>query len=338
MSADIKNTGRKKRDSPDTILKVKNLKTYFFTGRGVVKAVDDISFDLRKGESLCLVGESGCGKTTAALSILGLIERPGKTIAGEIFYYDQDFLKYSPEQLRKIRGRKIAMIFQDPESSLNPVFTIGDQITEQIKLHLGLNDRQAREKAIGLMKQVGIPGTERRIDDYPHQFSGGMKQRAMIAMALSCEPEILIADEPATALDVTIQAQILDIFQDLKEERHMSNIFITHDLGVVAEVADKIVVMYGGRVAEAGTVLDIFDDPRHPYTVGLIDCLPDVSRTKGRLTFIPGTIPSLVEPPEGCIFHPRCQKTMSICMEERPPEVTISEEHSVVCHLYSHHE
>ena len=319
----------------NTILKVRNLRTYFFTRRGVVKAVDGITFDLRRGESLCLVGESGCGKTATALSILGLIERPGRIVEGEILYYGQDLLRYSSAQLRRIRGNKIAMIFQDAESSLNPVFTIGDQIAEQIRLHLGLNSEQAKEKTISLMRQVGIPAAEKRIADYPHQFSGGMKQKAMIAMSLSCEPEVIIADEPATALDVTIKAQILDIFRDLKEKRQMSIIFITHDFGAVAEVADRIVVMYGGRIAEAGGVLDIFDAPKHPYTVGLINCLPDISTTRDRLTPIPGTIPSLIDPPPGCIFYPRCERAMSICEEEPPPEITISDEHLVACHLYT---
>ncbi len=319
----------------NTILKIRNLRTYFFTRRGVVKAVDGITFDLRRGESLCLVGESGCGKTATALSILGLIERPGRIVEGEILYYGQDLLRYSSAQLRRIRGNKIAMIFQDAESSLNPVFTIGDQIAEQIRLHLGLNSEQAKEKTISLMRQVGIPAAEKRIADYPHQFSGGMKQKVMIAMSLSCEPEVIIADEPATALDVTIKAQILDIFRDLKEKRQMSIIFITHDFGAVAEVADRIVVMYGGRIAEAGGVLDIFDAPKHPYTVGLINCLPDISTTRDRLTPIPGTIPSLIDPPPGCIFSPRCERAMSICIEEPPPEVVISGEHLVACHLYT---
>ena len=318
-----------------TILKVNNLKTYFFTRRGVVKAVDGISFELREGETLCIVGESGCGKTVTALSILRLVESPpGRITGGEILYHGEDLLTCSGERLRGIRGNKIAMIFQDPLSSLNPVLTIGEQIKEQLRLHLGLGDKQAANRAISLMKQLGIPSAEERIHDYPHQLSGGMKQRAMAAMSLSCDPEILIADEPTTAVDVTIKAQILDIFRDLKERRHMSIIFITHDFGVVAEVADRILVMYGGRLVEAGTNLDIFDDPRHPYTVGLMNCLPDISTTKDRLTPIPGVIPSLIDPPECCIFHSRCDKAMTICTEEKPLEVIISQEHSVACHLF----
>ncbi|MFC1916168.1 ABC transporter ATP-binding protein [Chloroflexota bacterium] len=320
----------------NTILQVRHLKTYFFTRNGVVKAVDGISFVLQKGESLCLVGESGCGKTTTALSVLRLVDSPpGRIVGGEILYHSEDLLRCSSDRLRQIRGNKIAMIFQDPQSSLNPVFTVSDQIAEQIKLHLGLRHKQAMEKTLHLMEQVGIPRARERMKDYPHQFSGGMRQRAMIAAALSCEPEILIADEPTTALDTTIKAQIMDIFRELKQKSNMSILFITHDLGTVAEIADKIVVMYGGRLAEAGTALDIFDQPKHPYTHGLINCLPDISARKDRLTPIPGMIPSLIDPPEGCIFYPRCEHRMSICNQERPKEVVISGEHLVACYLYS---
>ena len=320
----------------NTVLEVRHLKTYFFTRSGVVKAVDGISFGLRKGESLCLVGESGCGKTATALSVLRLIDSPpGRIIGGEILYHGEDLLRCSSERLRQIRGNRIAMIFQDPQTSLNPVFTIGDQVAEQIKLHLRLKHKPAMERALYLMEQVGIPQARERMKDYPHQFSGGMKQRVMIAAALSCEPEILIADEPTTALDTTIKAQILDIFRDLKQERNMSILFITHDLGTVAGIADRIIVMYGGRVAEAGTALDIFDQPKHPYTHGLFNCLPNISAGRNRLTPIPGMIPSLIDPPEGCIFNPRCERRMPICSEERPKEVVLSGEHFVACHLYS---
>jgi len=318
------------------VLEIRQLKTYFFTSYGVVKAVDGISFGLRKGECLCLVGESGCGKTASVLSVLRLVDSPpGRIIGGEILYYGEDLLRCSNERLRQIRGNRIAMIFQDPQSSLNPVFTVGNQVAEQIKLHLGLKHRSAMERARYLMEQAGIPQAGERIKDYPHQFSGGMRQRVMIAAALSCDPEILIADEPTTALDTTIKAQILDIFQDLKENRNMSILFITHDLGTVAEIADRIVVMYGGRLAEAGTTLDIFDRPMHPYTIGLLNCLPDISARKDRLTPIPGMIPSLIDPPEGCIFSPRCERRMPICSQERPKEVVASSEHIVACHLYS---
>ncbi len=318
------------------VLEIKHLKTYFFTRNGVVKAVDGVSFGLRKGESLCLVGESGCGKTATALSILRLIDSPpGRIVEGEILYHGEDLLRCSDRRLRQVRGNRIAMIFQDPQSSLNPVLTVGDQIVEQIKLHLGLKPKSAVEKAIHLMEQAGIPRARERMKDYPHQFSGGMQQRVLIAAALSCDPEILIADEPTTALDTTIKAQILDIFRDLKQQRNMSILFITHDLGTVAEIADRIVVMYGGRLAEAGTTLDIFDQPKHPYTHGLINCLPNISTRRDRLTPIPGMIPSLIDPPEGCIFNPRCERRMPICSQERPIEVTVSREHVVACHLYS---
>jgi len=320
----------------NNILEIRHLKTYFFTRNGVVKAVDGISFGLRKGESLCLVGESGCGKTTTALSVLRLVDSPpGRIVDGEILYHGEDLLHCSGARLRQIRGNRIAMIFQDPQSSLNPVFTVGNQIAEQIKLHLGLRHKQAMERTLHLMEQVGIPRARERIKDYPHQFSGGMRQRAMIAAALSCEPEILIADEPTTALDTTIKAQILDIFRELKQKMNMSVLFVTHDLGTVAGIADRIIVMYGGRMAEAGTAFDIFDQPKHPYTHGLINCLPSISARKDRLTPIPGMIPSLIDPPEGCIFYPRCEQRMPICSQKRPKEVVISGEHQVACHLYS---
>ena len=316
-------------------MRVKNLKTYFFTHHGVVKAVDDVSFGLRKGECLCLVGESGCGKTATALSILRLIDSPpGKIVGGEVIYHGEDLLKISDDRLRQVRGNRIAMIFQDPQSSLNPVLTVGDQATEQMKLHLKLKQKPATQKAIVFMEQAGIPRAGERMKDYPHQFSGGMKQRVMIASALSCDPEILIADEPTTALDATIKAQILDIFRELKQKRSLSILFITHDLGTVAEIADRIIVMYGGMVAEAGTALDIFDHPKHPYTLGLINCLPRISVRREKLTPIPGTIPSLVDPPEGCIFYPRCERHLPVCNRERPKEVVVSGEHTVACHLY----
>jgi oligopeptide/dipeptide ABC transporter ATP-binding protein len=318
------------------ILEIKHLKTYFFTRYGAVKAVDDISFGLGKGECLCLVGESGCGKTATALSVLRLIDSPpGRIVDGEVLYHGEDLLACTDRRLRQIRGNRIAMIFQDPLSALNPVFTVGDQVVEQIKLHLGLKTKSAVEKAIHLMEQAGIPRAGERIKDYPHQFSGGMQQRVLIAAALSCDPEILIADEPTTALDTTIKAQILDIFQELKKKRDMSILFITHDLGTVAGIADRILVMYGGRLVEAGTTLDIFDHPKHPYTHGLLNCLPSISTRRDRLIPIPGTISSLIDLPEGCIFEPRCEQRMPICSRERPKEVMISGEHLVVCHLYT---
>lgn len=319
----------------DNILEIKNLKVRFDTAYGEVRAVDDVSFAVRNGESLCLVGESGCGKTTAALSVLRLLDSPpGRIAGGEILYHGQDLLKLPAEGLRQVRGNRIAMIFQDPQSSLNPVFTVGEQIAEQIRFHLRLNRHDAMDRAIGLMEQVGIPRARERVKDYPHQFSGGMKQRVMIAAALSCDPEILIADEPTTALDTTVKAQILDIFRDLKKERDMSLLFITHDLGTVAGIADRIVVMYGGKVAEAAAMLDLFDQPKHPYTQGLLNCLPSLSMRKDRLMQIPGMIPNLINPPSGCIFHPRCARRMDVCDKVVPRETAVSGGHTVFCHLY----
>ena len=320
----------------NTILQVSELKTYFFTPLGVVKAVDGVSFGLGKRECLCLVGESGCGKTATALSILRLVDSPpGRIVGGEIQYHAEDLLQSPLSQLRRIRGNRIAMIFQDPQSSLNPVFTVGDQIMEPIRLHMKLGHRQARDRALRLMEQVGIPQAKERMKYYPHQLSGGMKQRVMIATALSCDPEILIADEPTTALDTTIKAQILDIFRDLKQKKDMSTLFITHDLGTVAGIADRIIVMYGGRIAEAGSVLDIFDRPKHPYTWGLLNCLPVVSERREKLSPIPGVIPSLIDPPEGCIFYPRCPRRMPVCQQKRPEEFVISEGHIAACYLYA---
>lgn len=319
----------------DIILEIKGLKANYYTVRGVVKAVDGVSFDLRRGETLCLVGESGCGKTATGLSILRLIEGlRGRIVGGQIRFHGEDILRYPPERLRQLRGHKISMIFQDPQTSLDPVFKVGDQIAEPLRLHLGLGEKVARARALSLMRQVGIPNAERRIDGYPHQFSGGMKQRVMIAIALSCEPEILIADEPTTALDTTTKVQILDIFRQLKQNKRMSIIFITHDLGIVAEMADRIVVMYAGRLAEAGSVWDIFDSPQHPYTQGLLRCLPSVSGTKARLESIPGTIPSLIDPPQNCMFNPRCPYVMDICRQVRPPEYLTAPGHRVACFLY----
>jgi oligopeptide/dipeptide ABC transporter ATP-binding protein len=326
-------------DMEETILKVRNLKTYFFTRRGIVKAVDGISLDLVKGECLCLVGESGCGKTVTVLSILGLIDSPpGRIVDGEVYYENIDLLKCPRDQIRHIRGKEIAMIFQDAQSAMNPVFTIGDQIVEQIKLHLGMNNHEAKEKAISLLEEVGIPSPEKVVSYYPHQLSGGMRQRAMIAMSLSCDPQILIADEPTTAVDVTIKAQILDVFQQLKTSRQISLLFITHELGIVSEIGDRVVVMYAGRLAETATVSELLKNPmfQHPYTASLIKCLPDITQTRDRLESIPGMVPNLIAPPSGCLFHPRCSKAEAICSEEQPPPVTVTKGHTVFCHLYSH--
>ncbi len=319
----------------DSILKINNLKTYFYTSHGVSKAVNGVSFNLKRGECLCLVGESGCGKTVTALSILRLVESPlGKIVDGEIIYNNLDLTKCSTKQLRRIRGKDIAMVFQEAQSALNPVLTISDQITEQIMLHLPMDKKAARSRAINLLKEIGIPSVERVMESHPHQLSGGMKQRALIAMSLSCDPQILIADEPTTAVDVTIKAQILDIFRALKTKSQMSLLFITHDLAVVAEIGDRAVVIYGGKDVETAPVSEIIRTPKHPYTIGLIDCIPDVSQTADRLASIPGMIPSALELPSGCPFHPRCPQVMDICSKNEPPSVAISDVHRVSCFLY----
>jgi len=320
----------------NVILKVSDLKTYFFTRGGIVKAVDGVDFELRHGECLCLVGESGCGKTVTALSILRLFDSPpGEIVGGQISRDGLDLAKCSLRQLRQIRGNDIAIVFQEAQSALNPVLTIGDQIIEQIRIHMPVDYTRARDRAATLLKEMGIPSAERVLSYYPHQLSGGMKQRVLIAMGLSCDPQILIADEPTTAVDVTIKAQILDIFHELKVSRQLSTIFITHDLAVVAEIGDRAVIMYGGKDVETAQVSEIISNPKHPYTSGLIECLPDVSKSTDRLTSIPGTTPNPIEMPKGCAFHPRCPKAMKICKQQEPPEIITSKEHKVSCHLYT---
>ena len=319
----------------NTILKVSNLKTHFFTRHGTVKAVNGIDFELHRGECLCLVGESGCGKTVTALSILGLIDSPpGRIVDGKVIYSNLNLLECTPEQLRETRGKEIAMVFQDAQSALNPVFTIGDQIVEQIRTHLRMEKKAAQSRAITLLQEMGIPSAEKAMTYYPHHLSGGMRQRAMIAMSLSCDPQILIADEPTTAVDVTIRAQILDLFRDLKIGKQMSLLFITHDLGVVAEIGDRAAIVYGGKVVETATVSEIINNPKHPYTIGLINCLPDISKTTDRLISIPGTIPIATDLPQGCPFHPRCHQAMEICRRQEPPQVNVSKRHIVSCHIY----
>jgi peptide/nickel transport system ATP-binding protein len=315
----------------EPLLSVSNLKTYFFTKKGTVKAVDDISFDLRKGELLCIVGESGSGKTVTALSIMRLIESPGKIISGRMILGDKDLPGLSPEQMQDVRGNNIAMVFQDPHSSLNPIFTIGYQINEAITAHKSCNEREAFSRSIELLELVGIPMARERYHDYPHQFSGGMKQRVVIAMALACHPDVLIADEPTTALDLTVQAQILDLFLELRNKFFMSIMYITHDLAVVSEIADRIIVMYAGRIVEKGTREDIMANPLHPYTKGLLGCIPS---DHGEIVPIPGTIPNLIDLPEGCVFHPRCTHAMEICQKKRPSLNLIKEAHYVSCFLY----
>ncbi len=319
----------------EVLLRVKDLKTYFYTQDGVVKAVDGISFELARGETLGIVGESGSGKSVTALSILKLIpDPPGKIVSGEIYLDGMDIVALKEKEMQQVRGNEIAMIFQDPMTSLNPVFTIGNQIMETIMLHQRLNKKVAREKTVELLRSVGIPNPEQRIDGYPHQFSGGMRQRAMIAMALSCNPKILIADEPTTALDVTIQAQILQLMNEIKERTNSSIIIITHDLGVIAEMADNIIIMYGGMVVEYSDVNTIFYNSHHPYTWGLLRSIPRLDEVKReRLIPIPGIPPSLIHVPPGCPFSPRCRYAKDICFKVTPELKNIGRFHKVACYL-----
>ena len=321
----------------EVILQVKDLRTYFYTDAGVVKAVDGLTFDLHKGETLGLVGESGSGKSVTNLSIINLIQTPpGKIEGGEVLFNGEDLLKMSDARLREIRGDRIAMIFQDPMSSLNPYLRISTQMIETICLHQGLSKKAAKEKAIEMLKLTGIPAAEKRIDGYPHQFSGGMRQRVMIAMGLSCNPDILIADEPTSALDVTIQAQILDLMQDLTHRLGTAVILITHSLGVVAGVCDTIVVMYAGRIVERGTTEDIFYNTKHPYTQGLIKSVPRLDRDdESRLFSIEGQPPNVVDLPDCCPFYPRCHKALPVCKNRYPPVVDFSGTHHAACWLYA---
>lgn len=309
----------------EKILEVKNLKTSFFSEAGEVKAVDDVSFDVYKGKTLGIVGESGCGKSVTSLSIMRLVPNPpGRTVGGEILYKGKDLLKLQMDEMRRIRGNEISMIFQEPMTSLNPVFTIGNQICEAISLHQDLSKKETLNKAVEMLKLVGIPSPEKRVHDYPHQLSGGMRQRVMIAMSLSCNPQILIADEPTTALDVTIQAQILDLLKDLQQRVGMALILITHDLGVVAEMADEVAVMYAGRVVEQASVSEIFASPKMPYTKGLLNSIPTLSQDptgkikKKRLETIPGIVPNMLHLPKGCRFQERCTYAIDQCKQKEP--------------------
>jgi len=318
-------------DSP--LLEVKNLKTHFFTPDGVVKAVNGLSYTLDDGESLGLVGESGCGKSVSALSLMRLIPTPpGRIVEGEVILDGRDLLQLSDEDIRRVRGNDVAMIFQDPMTSLNPVLTIGRQIAEALELHKGMNRSQSRERTIELLELVGIPSARSRVDDYPHQFSGGMRQRVMIAMALSCEPKILLADEPTTALDVTIQAQILDLIKRLRSELGMAVVLITHDLGVVAGIADKICVMYAGYIVESAPAGDLFANPRHPYTLGLLRSIPRIDEPRReKLIPIEGLPPDLIDAPPGCPFQPRCVYAVDRCREENPSLEPVSRGHMIAC-------
>ncbi|HEX9387265.1 MAG TPA: ABC transporter ATP-binding protein [Anaerolineales bacterium] len=318
---------------PDFILDVQGLETTFKTPDGVIHAVNGVSFGLAEGETLGVVGESGCGKSVTMLSVLGLIPSPpGKVVTGKAIFSRQDLLKMSKEDLRHIRGSQISMIFQDPMTSLNPVLTIGRQLTEPLELHLGMTKEQARERAAELLRMVGIPNGKERLNDYPHQFSGGMRQRVMIAMALSCSPQILIADEPTTALDVTIQAQITDLVKRLRDELGMAIIWITHDLGVVAGLAQRVLVMYGGYIIEEAPINELFLNPEHPYTIGLLGSLPRVDELEHtKLLSIEGLPPVLYQKPNACPFAPRCKWAMEHCWNENPPLLEVGPEHRAAC-------
>ena len=320
----------------DVILRVKDLRTYFNTDEGTVKAVDGVSFDLRKGETLGIVGESGSGKSVTNLSIINMIPSPpGKIAGGEVFFMGEDLLKMSANGIRRIRGNKISMIFQDPMTSLNPFLRISTQMTETIILHQGLDKKAAKGKAIDMLKLAGIAAPEKRIDQYPHQFSGGMRQRVMIAMSLSCKPEILIADEPTSALDVTIQAQILDLMKDLTARLGTAVILVTHSLGVVAGMCDTLCVMYAGRIVERGATDAVFAEPKHPYTQGLIKSVPRLDIASGaRLSSIRGQPPNVIDLPDCCPFYPRCDSAMDICKRKYPAVSRFAEGRSVACWLY----
>ncbi len=323
----------------DTILEVRDLKTYFFTEDGVVKAVDGVDFSVKAGEVLGLVGESGCGKSVSSFSILRLVGVPGKIVAGEIIFEGKDVLKLSKDEMVKMRGDRISMIFQQPQSSLNPVFRVGEQVAEVLELHKGIKKKDAWNRAVELLTLVGIPDPEKKAYAYPHELSGGQAQRVMIAMALALSPKLLIADEPTTALDVTIQAQILDLISDLREKTDTAVILITHDLGIIAEMADRVAVMYAGEIVEFADVEPIFENPLHPYTQGLIGSIPVLGNVVDRLEVIPGLVPNLIDLPPGCRFEPRCllrQKYgLDVCARREPQLVEVAPNHTVRCWLYS---
>ncbi len=317
------------------LLEVKNLSTYFYTEDGLSRAVDGVDFEIGEREVLGLAGESACGKTVTALSILKLVPPPGRIVRGEVLYKGRDLLKYSVDEMREIRGREISMVFQEPTTSLNPVFTIGDQIIETLILHQQLKRKEAQKKAVQLLNLVNIPSPESRIHDYPHNLSGGMKQRVMIAMALSCNPFLLIADEPTTALDVTIQAQILELLKELQKRLKMSILLITHNLGIISQVSDRVAIMYAGRIVEQGTTEKILKRPLHPYTKGLLESIPRMETTQKRLPTIEGMVPKPIQWPSGCRFHPRCPVKLSMCGEKEPEMREFTPGHKVRCHLVS---
>lgn len=321
------------------LLEVQNIKTQFLTEAGVVQAVDGVSFYVKPGEVLGIVGESGCGKSVTVLSVMQLVSEPGEVVEGKVLFNGRDLLSLPERELMKIRGNQISMIFQQPQSCLNPVFKVGDQIVEVLRQHQGMNREQAKKRTIELFEMVGIPEPNARFSAYPHEFSGGMAQRAMIAMAVACSPDLLIADEPTTALDVTIQAQILDLMNELKDKLETSIILITHDLGVVAEMCDRVMVMYAGRVVEEANVFELFENPKHPYTQDLLGATPELGMAEKELVTIPGSVPNLIHLPSGCKFAPRCREVMDICTI-REPHLLEDEEpgHTVRCWLYEEHE
>ncbi len=314
------------------VIEIKDLKTYFFVEEGVVKAVDGVSFEIAEGETLGIVGESGCGKSVTSISIMRLVPNPpGKIVGGQILFKGEDLLMKSEADMRKIRGNEISMIFQEPMTSLNPVYTIGDQIAESVMLHQNLTKREAFSRAVEMLDKVGIPASEKRVHEYPHQLSGGMRQRVMIAMALSCNPKMLVADEPTTALDVTIQAQILELMKQLRDEFNTAIMLITHDLGVIAEVADRVAVMYAGKIVEYTDVMTLFQKPGHPYTIGLLKSIPKLTGNHKRLEPIQGVVPSPLNLPQGCKFNNRCPYAREKCFEKEPELVEVEKGHSVRC-------
>jgi len=323
----------------EATLSVRNLRTHFSVDGGTALAVDGVSFDIAAGETLALVGESGCGKSVTALSILRLVpDPPGRIVEGDVFVTGRSILGLSEGAMRRLRGNAVSMIFQEPMTALNPVFRVGNQIAAILRLHEGLSIQDARARAVELLDKVGIPAPEERIDDYPHQMSGGMRQRVMIAMALACGPSLLIADEPTTALDVTIQAQILDLLKQLQAETGMAILLITHDLGIVAETADRVSIMYAGRIVEQAGVRALFEAPKHPYTLGLFASLPKPHETRERLETIPGQVPAATDFPPGCRFHPRCPSCMEVCKGTEPRTLEAAPGHTVACWLYDREE
>ena len=315
------------------LLEVSDLRTYFFTEAGVVKAVDGISVSVEEGKTIGLVGESGSGKSVTAQSVLRIVPRPGRIVAGTIQFDGEDLLKKSEAEMREMRGAKMAVVFQDPTTSLNPVYTVRKQLTDILLLHKDLTKEQANKVAFGLLEKVGIPEPESRLSAYPHELSGGMKQRIAIARALSCEPKLLFADEPTTNLDVTIQAQVLDLLKQLQKEYGMTMVMITHDMGIVADMTERVTVLYAGKVMEEAGTSTLFTEPKHPYTEALLKAVPSVAQTRA-LEVIPGNIPNLIEPPPGCVFHPRCKYAKDICMKDVPSWEKVEEGHSVACHRW----